>query len=90
MGDQIGGVLWSLLGIIFGSFCDGGFWLGQVKRLIFAIMLVHLEAGKHHHRVLQLEPLEVWSHRRIGVGYGVCSVSTRTIYIHYNVIYLFC
>ena len=49
-----------------------------------------LEAGNHHHQVLQLEPLEVWNHRVIGVGYGVCSVDTCTSYSHYNIIDLFC
>ena len=49
----------------------------------------HLEAGNHHRQVLKLEPLEVWYHRGIGVGYGVCSVATCTSYTHHNFIYLF-
>ena len=55
-----------------------------------SLILAHLEAGKRHHQVLQLEPLEVWYHRVIGVGSGVCSVATCTSYTHYNAIYLFC
>ena len=49
----------------------------------------HLEVEKHNHQVLQLEPLEVWYHKVIGVGYGVCSVATCTSYTCNNVIYLF-
>ena len=90
MGDQIGGAVVCSSGIIFGSCCDGGLWLGQVKRVPFYLILAHLEAGNHHHQVLQLEPLEVWHHRVIDVGSGVCSVATCTSYTHHNVIYLFC
>ena len=49
----------------------------------------HLEAGKHHHQVLQLEPLDAWHHIGIGVGYRVCTVYTFTSYTHYNVIYIY-
>ena len=55
-----------------------------------SLILEHLEAGNHHHQVLQLEPLEVWHHRGIGVGSGVLSVATGTSYNRYNAIYLFC
>ena len=86
MGDQIGGVMWFSSGIIFGSCCDGELWLGQVKYVPFSLILAQFEAGNHHHQVLKLEPLEVWHHRGIDVGYGVCSVATCTSYTHYNVI----
>ena len=33
-----------------------------------SLILSHLEAGNHQYQVLQLEPLEVWYHRGIGVG----------------------
>ena len=89
MGDQIGGVVWRSSGIIFGSCCDGGLWLGQVKRVQFSLILEHSEAGNHHHQVLQLEPLGVCRHRGIRVDSGLCSVATCTSCIHYNVIYLF-
>ena len=89
MGYQIGVVVWCSSSITFGSCCYGGLWLGQVKLVPFSLIISHLEAVNHHHQVLQLEPLEVWHHRVIGVGYGVCSVDACTIYTHYNVIYLF-
>ena len=89
MGDQIGGVVWCSSGIIFGFCCDDGLWLGQVKWVPFSIIIAHLEAGNHHHQVIQLKPLEVWYHRVIFVGYVVCSVYTCTNYTHYNFIYLF-
>ena len=50
--------------IIFGSCCDGEFWLFQVKCVTFAPILENSEAGNHHHQVLQLEPLEVGRHRQ--------------------------
>ena len=90
MGDQIGGMVWCSSGIIFSPCYDGGLWLDQVKWVPFSLILAHLEAGNHHHQVIQLEPLEVWHHRGIGVGYGLCSVYTCTSYTHYNVIYIFC
>ena len=46
MGDQIVGVLWSSSGIIIGSCCDGGLWLGHIKSVPFSIIPAHLEAGK--------------------------------------------
>ena len=76
-------------GIIFGSCCGGGLWLGQVKLVPFYLILSHLEAVNHHHQVLQLEPLGVWQHRVIGVGYEVCSVATCNSYTYCNVIYMF-
>ena len=84
------GVVWCSSGIIFGSCCDGGLWLGQVKWLPFSLILAHLKAGNHNHRVLKLETLEVLHYRGIGVDYWVYSFATCTIYTHYNVIYLFC
>ena len=59
MGDKIGGVVWCSLGILFGSYYDGGLWLVQVKCVPFYLILAHLEAVNHHHQVLQLEPLEL-------------------------------
>ena len=88
MGDQIGGVVWSSSDKIFCSCCDGIFCIGQVKFVTFSLILAHLESGNHHHQVLQLETLEVWHHRGVGVGAGVCGVDTCTSYTHYNVIYL--
>ena len=90
MGDQIGGVLWCSSGIIFGSCCDDGLWLGQVKCVPFDLMMVHLEAGNHHQKVVQLKPLELWHHRGIGVGYGFYGVANYTSYTHSNLIYLSC
>ena len=51
--------------------------------------MAHLEALNHHNQVLQLEPLEVWHQRGIGIGSGVYSVHTCTSDTHNNVIYLF-
>ena len=90
MGDQIIGVLWCSSGIIFGSCCDDGLWLGQVKCVQFSLILEHLETVNHHHKVLQLEPLEVWHHMGIGVGSGVCSVATCNSHTHFNGIYMSC
>ena len=59
MGEKIGGVVWCSSGIIFGSCCDGGLWLVQVKCVPFDLMLAQLEAGNHQNQVIQLEPLEV-------------------------------
>ena len=70
MGDKIGGVAWCSSGIIFGSCFDGDLWLGQVKCLLFSIMLENLEAGNHHHQVLQLEPFEVWQHSELVLVLG--------------------
>ena len=39
--------------------------------------------------MIQLEPLELWHHRGIGVGSVIFSVASCTSYTHYNVIYLF-
>ena len=33
MGVQTGDVVWCSSGIIFGSQCDGGLWLGQVEHV---------------------------------------------------------
>ena len=65
------------------------YFLARLNEYQFALILTHLEAGNHPHQVLQLERLEVWYHRGIGVGSVVFSVSTCTNYTHYNVIYLF-
>ena len=78
------------MGIIFDSYCDGILWLGQVKCVLFSLMLANLEAGNHYHQVLQLEPFEVLHHKVNGVGSGVFSDDTCISYTHYNVIYLFC
>ena len=88
MGEQIIGVVWCSPGIIFGSCCDGGLWISQVKCVPFSLTMLHLESGNHHHQVLKLEPLEVWHHMRIGAGSGVYGVATCTSYPHYNVIHL--
>ena len=89
MGDKTGGVVWCSSGIIFVSCCDSGVWIGQVKCVPFALMLVHLEAGNHHNYVLQLDTMEVWHHIVIGVGSGICGIFNFTRYTHYNVIYLY-
>ena len=89
MGDQIGGVMWCSPGIIFGSCCDGGLWLGKVKGVPFSLNMSHLEAENHHHQVLQLESLYMWHHWLISVGYGVFSAAACTSYTHHNFIYLF-
>ena len=52
-------------GIIFGSCCDGDFWLGQVKCVPLAPVIVKLEAENYHHQVVQLEPLDVCHHREL-------------------------
>ena len=57
MGDQIVGVVWCLSDIIFGSCCDGGLCIGQVKILPLSLILTHLDAVNHHRQGLQLEPL---------------------------------
>ena len=57
------GVMWCSSGIIFGSRCDGDLYLVQVKCVPFYTDLENLEAGNYHHRVLKLEPLEMWYHR---------------------------
>ena len=90
MGEQIVCVVWCSSGKIFGFCCDGGLCIGQVNWVPFYLILAHWEVVNHHNQVLQLEPLEVWHHTRIGVGSGVFSVDTCTSYTHYNVIYLFC
>ena len=54
MGNQIGGMTWCLLGIIFDSCCDGDLSIGQVKCVLFDPVMENLEAGNHHHLVLQL------------------------------------
>ena len=59
MSDQLEGVVWCSSGIIFGSYCDGGLWLGQVKCVPFALILSYLEAVNHHNQSIQLETLEV-------------------------------
>ena len=82
--------MWFSSGIIFGSCCDGGLWIGQVKLVPFSLILSHLKAGHHNHQVINLEILEVLHYRGIGVDYWVCSFATCTIYTHYNVIDLFC
>ena len=71
MGEQIGDVVWCSSGIIFGSCCDDGLWLGQTKYILVALIISHMKSGNHHHQVLKLEPLEVWHNRVIGVGSGV-------------------
>ena len=63
MSDQIGGVVWCSSGIFLGACCDGWLWLVQVECVPFDTGLAHLEAGKYHHQVLQLEPLKVCHHR---------------------------
>ena len=88
MGDQIVGLVWCSSGTIFGSYFYGGLWLGQVKCVPFTLVLAHLEAVNHNHQVLQLEPLDVWHQRVIGVGSGVCGFSACTSYTYYNVIYM--
>ena len=87
MGDQIGGVVWCSSGIIIVFCCDCVLCIGQVKCVPFALVLANLE---HHHKELQLKPLEVCHHRIIGVGSGVYDVATCTSYTHYNGIYLYC
>ena len=63
MGDQIGGAVWCLSGIIFGSCCDGDLQLRQIEFVPSDPILEQLEALNHHHNGLQVEPLEVWHHR---------------------------
>ena len=71
MGDQIGSVVWYSSGIIFGYFFNCGLCLVQVECVTFYSVLAHLKAVNYHLQVIQLEPLEVWHHRGIGVGSGV-------------------
>ena len=80
MSEKIGGMVWFSSGIIFDSCPYGGLWLGQVQCLPFSLILPHLESVNHHQQVLKLEPLELWHHRLIGFGCGVCGVSTCTRY----------
>ena len=67
---------------------DCGF--GKVKCVSFYLMIAHLEAGSHHHQVIQSKPLEVGYRRGIGIGSGVFGVSTCNSYTHYNFIYFSC
>ena len=71
-------MVWCSSGILFGFYCDDVLWLGKVKYVPFTLIVAHLEAGNHHHQVLQLEPLKVWKHGVIGVGSGVYGVATCT------------
>ena len=89
MCDQIVGLVWCSSGIIFGSCCDSGLKLGQVKLVPFSLILEHFEAENHNRQVISLEPLELCHNRLIGVGYEVCSVDTCTSYTHHKFIYLF-
>ena len=52
MGEKNGGVLWCSSVIIFGSCCNCGLWLIQIKLVPFSLIMSHLEEGKHHHKVL--------------------------------------
>ena len=83
MGNQIGGVVWCSSGIIFSSYFDGGLCLGQVKYVLFSLIMSNLEAGNHHHQVIQVEPLEVWHHRELIIGPRFFGVATCTSYTHY-------
>ena len=51
---QIVDIVWCSSGIIFGSCCDGDFWLGQVKCVPLSLVTENLEAENNYHRVLQL------------------------------------
>ena len=54
MYEQVGGLVWYTLGIIFASHCDGDLWLLHFYCIPFDPITSHCGEGNHHCQVIQL------------------------------------